>query len=60
MACMVVAAIVLVGMGVVLGFFFPVMFVVAAAGAVLFLLSLVAAGRRAKITAEETSETDSS
>lgn len=54
---MIAAGIALIALGVVFGFFFPVMFIAALAGGVLFLLSLVAAGRRAKITTEETSET---
>ena len=45
---MVVTALVLVALGVVLGLFFPVMFVAALAGVVLLVVSLLAAGRRAK------------
>ena len=45
---MLAAAIALIALGVVLGLFFPVMFVAAAAGLVLLILSLVAAGRRAR------------
>jgi hypothetical protein len=44
---MLVTAIVLIGAGIVLGLFFPVMFVAAAAGVVLLILSLVAGTRRA-------------
>jgi ABC-type Na+ efflux pump permease subunit len=42
------AGIALVFLGVVFGFFFPVMFVAAAAGLVLLILALVAGARRAK------------
>jgi hypothetical protein len=48
MPLMLAAAISLIVLGVVLGLFFPVMFVAAAAGLVLLILSIVAAGRRAK------------
>ena len=44
---MLVTAIVLIAAGIVLGLFFPVMFVAAAAGVVLLILSLVAGMRRA-------------
>jgi hypothetical protein len=44
---MLVTAIMLIGAGIVLGLFFPVMFVAAAAGVVLLILSLVAGARRA-------------
>jgi hypothetical protein len=44
---MLVTAIVLIAAGIVLGLFFPVMFVAAAAGVVLLIISLVAASRRA-------------
>jgi hypothetical protein len=52
----VVTAIVLIGIGILFGFFFPVMFVVAAAGLVLFVVALLTAGRRAKAAIEEPSE----
>jgi hypothetical protein len=44
---MLVTAIVLIAAGIVLGLFFPVMFVAAAAGVVLLILSLIAGTRRA-------------
>jgi hypothetical protein len=44
---MLVTAIVLIAAGIVLGLFFPVMFVAAAAGVVLLILALVAGTRRA-------------
>jgi hypothetical protein len=44
---MLITAIVLIGAGIVLGLFFPVMFIAAAAGVVLLILSLVAGARRA-------------
>jgi UPF0716 family protein affecting phage T7 exclusion len=44
---MVVTGIALIALGVVLGLFFPVMFVAAAAGVVLVAISLVAGARRA-------------
>ena len=44
---MLATAIALIVLGVVLGLFFPVMFVAAAAGVVLLVASFVAAGRRA-------------
>jgi hypothetical protein len=44
---MLVTAIVLIAAGIVLGLFFPVMFVAAVAGVVLLIISLVAASRRA-------------
>ena len=44
---MLATAIVLIAAGIVLGLFFPVMFVAAAAGVVLLILSLVAGTRRA-------------
>jgi hypothetical protein len=44
---MVVTGIALIALGVVLGLFFPVMFVAAAAGAALLVVSFVAAGKRA-------------
>ena len=50
---MLVTAIVLIAAGIVLGLFFPVMFVAAAAGVVLLILALVAGTRRA--TTERTS-----
>lgn len=49
-------AIALIALGVVLGLFFPVMFAAAAAGLVLLVLSLVAAGRRAKSVAASTED----
>jgi type III secretory pathway component EscV len=45
---MVVTALVLLFLGVILGLFFPVMFVAALAGVVLLVVSLFAAGRRAQ------------
>jgi type III secretory pathway component EscV len=45
---MVVTALVLVVLGVILGLFFPVMFVAALAGVVLLVVSFFAAGRRAQ------------
>jgi UPF0716 family protein affecting phage T7 exclusion len=53
---MVAAAIVLIIIGVVFGFMFPVVFVAAVAGLVLLVISLVATGRRAKDAVEESSE----
>jgi hypothetical protein len=47
---MLVTGIALIVLGVVLGLFFPVMFVAALAGLVLLVLSLVAGGRRAAKT----------
>jgi len=44
---MLIAALALIAFGVILGVFFPVMFVAAAAGAVLLILFLVAGARRA-------------
>jgi polyferredoxin len=44
---MLVTGIVLIAAGIILGLFFPVMFVAAVAGVVLLVLSLVAGGRRA-------------
>ena len=44
---MLATAIALIVLGVVLGLFFPVMFVAAAAGLVLLILALVGASRRA-------------
>lgn len=44
---MLAAAIALIVLGVVLGLFFPVMFVAALAGLLLLVFTLVAAGRRA-------------
>lgn len=43
---MLVTALVLIAAGVVLGLFFPAMFVAAAAGLVLLVISLVAGARR--------------
>ena len=45
---MLATAIVLIGLGIVLGLFFPVMFVAAAAGLVLLIAFFVGAGRRAQ------------
>ena len=45
---MIAAALALIVLGVVLGFFFPVMFVAALAGAVLLVLSFAAGVRRTK------------
>jgi hypothetical protein len=53
---MIATAIILVILGVVFGFMFPVVFVVAAAGLVLLVISLFAAGRGAKEAVEESSE----
>jgi hypothetical protein len=53
---MVATAIILIILGVVFGFMFPVVFVAAAAGLVLLIISLVATGRRAKDAVEESSE----
>jgi len=49
---MIFAALALIALGVVLGFFFPVMFVAALAGAVLLVLFFVAGARRAKAETE--------
>jgi hypothetical protein len=56
MALMLAAAISLIVLGVVFGLFFPVMFVAAAAGLVLLILSLVAAARRAKTASPRTED----
>jgi len=53
---MVATAIILIILGVVFGFMFPVVFVAAAAGLVLLIISLVGAGRGAKDAVEESSE----
>ena len=50
---MIVTALVLIILGAVLGLFFPVMFVAAAAGVVILVLALVAAGRRAHDVASD-------
>jgi F0F1-type ATP synthase assembly protein I len=50
------AGIALIVVGVVLGFFFPVVFVAAAAGLVLLILSLVAGARRAKTASVRTED----
>jgi UPF0716 family protein affecting phage T7 exclusion len=50
------AGIALIVVGVVLGFFFPVVFVAAAAGLVLLILSLVAGARRAKTGSARTED----
>jgi hypothetical protein len=44
---MLVTALVLIGSGLLVGLFFPVMFIAAAAGLVLLVVSLVAGARRA-------------
>jgi hypothetical protein len=44
---MLIAALALIGVGVVLGLFFPVMFVASAAGVVLLIVFLVAGARAA-------------
>jgi hypothetical protein len=49
-------AITLIALGIVLGLFFPVMFVAAAAGVVLLIVFLVGAGRRAQTGAVGTDE----
>ena len=53
---MVATAIILIILGVVFGFMFPVVFVAAAAGVLLLIVSLVAAGRGAKDAVEESSK----
>ena len=53
---MVVTAIILIVLGVVFGFMFPVVFVAAAAGLALLLFSLFATGRRAKEAVDESTE----
>jgi hypothetical protein len=54
---MLVTGIALIVLGVVLGLFFPVMFVAALAGLVLLILSLVAGGRRAAKTSARAGDT---
>lgn len=49
---MLVTALALIALGVVLGLFFPVMFVASLAGVVLLVLFLVGGARRAKVEAE--------
>jgi hypothetical protein len=49
---MVVTALVLIGLGIVFGIFFPVMFVAALAGVVLLVVGVIAGARRAKEEAE--------
>ena len=49
---MLITAIALIALGVVLGLFFPVMFVAALAGVVLLVLFLVSGARRATAEAE--------
>ena len=49
---MVFAALALIAVGVILGLFFPVMFVAALAGVVLLVLFFVAGARRAKSETE--------
>lgn len=44
---MLIAAVALIGVGVILGLFFPVMFVASAAGVVLLIVALVAGARAA-------------
>lgn len=53
---MVVTALILIVLGVVFGFMFPVVFVAAAAGFLLLVFSLFATGRRAKDAVEESTE----
>lgn len=53
---MVATAIILIIIGVVFGFMFPVVFVAAAAGLLLLIVSLVATGRGAKEAVEESSD----
>ena len=53
---MLAAGIALIVVGVVLGLFFPVVFVAAAAGLVLLILSLVAGARRAKTASADTED----
>jgi hypothetical protein len=53
---MLVAAIALIALGVILGLFFPVMFVAAAAGVVLFILFLIAGARRATAESKASEE----
>jgi hypothetical protein len=53
---MLAVAIALIVLGVVLGFFFPVMFVAAAAGIALLAVFFFGAGRRAKTGAVGTDE----
>jgi membrane protein implicated in regulation of membrane protease activity len=50
------AGIALIVVGVVLGLFFPVVFVAAAAGLVLLILSFVATARRAKTASADTED----
>jgi len=52
MRAMLVSALALIVLGIILGLFFPVMFVAALAGLVLLVLFLVAGARRAKEEAE--------
>ena len=49
---MVVTALVLIGLGILFGLFFPVMFVAALAGVVLLGFGVIAGARRAKEEAE--------
>ena len=51
---MIVTALILIALGAVLGLFFPVMFVAAAAGVVILILGFVSAGRRAHDAVSET------
>ena len=53
---MLATAIALIVLGVVLGLFFPVMFVAAAAGLLLLVASFVAAGRRARTASPRTTD----
>ena len=50
---MLITAIALIALGVIVGLFFPVMFVAALAGLVLLILFLVAGARRAKVETEK-------
>ena len=53
---MLAVAITMIALGVILGLFFPVMFVAAAVGVVLLIVFLVGAGRRAQTGAVGTDE----
>jgi hypothetical protein len=52
----VATSVALIVLGVILGLFFPVMFVAAAAGLVLLIVTLVAAGRRATTASPRTTD----
>jgi len=56
---MLVTALVLIALGIVLGIFFPVMFVAAVAGLVLLIVFFAGAGRRATTGAVGSDETAS-